>query len=306
MKRHKYTLCGVIAIVLWSTVSALMRIVTESLGPVGGAALIYSLATMMVMMVTGLPRRCDLSLRYVVIGGALFAGYEACMALSLGLADSRHQAVEMMIINYLWPVLTVLFAAQLSTKRVSLWLYPSVGIAFIGVVWSILGGQTFSLTALANNIATNPLSYSLALIGAVLWATYCVVTKQIGSGKSAVGLFFLFTAAGLWLQYALSEQPPMSITLPSIAWLVFTGIVMAAGYGLWNQALLGGNMMLLATLSYFTPIMAALFSALLLGISLSSGFWQGVGLVTLGSLLCWWMTRTPEEDKANALIEREA
>lgn len=34
--------------------------------------------------------------------------------------------------------------------------------------------------------------------------------------------------------------------------LLLTGIVMGSGYALWNVAILRGNMLLLATLSYFT------------------------------------------------------
>ncbi|MGL6054161.1 MAG: EamA family transporter, partial [Vibrio metschnikovii] len=32
-------------------------------------------------------------------------------------------------------------------------------------------------------------------------------------------------------------------------------------------------------------------SSLILGVILDTSFWQGVAMVTLGSLLCWWLTR---------------
>ncbi len=52
---------------------------------------------------------------------------------------------------------------------------------------------------------------------------------------------------------------------------------------------------LLATLSYFTPIFSALFSSLILGVTLSNSFWQGVVMVTVGSLLCWLVTKRSEK-----------
>lgn len=73
--------------------------------------------------------------------------------------------------------------------------------------------------------------------------------------------------------------------------LLLTGIVMGSGYALWNVAILRGNMLLLATLSYFTPVISTLFSSLILGVVLGLSFWQGVIMVTLGSLICWWVTR---------------
>ncbi|MFG6155569.1 EamA family transporter, partial [Vibrio parahaemolyticus] len=62
-----------------------------------------------------------------------------------------------------------------------------------------------------------------------------------------------------------------------------------------NIAIVGGNMVFLATLSYFTPIFSALFSSLILGVTLSNSFWQGVVMVTVGSLLCWLVTKEKRE-----------
>ncbi|MDI8978044.1 hypothetical protein MJN47_30105, partial [Salmonella enterica subsp. enterica serovar Lubbock] len=36
--------------------------------------------------------------------------HEICLALSLGYAATRHQAIEVGMVNYLWPSLTILFA----------------------------------------------------------------------------------------------------------------------------------------------------------------------------------------------------
>ncbi|MDW2095543.1 EamA family transporter, partial [Vibrio sp. 1866] len=47
--------------------------------------------------------------------------------------------------------------------------------------------------------------------------------------------------------------------------------------------------------SYFTPIFSALFSSLILGVTLSNSFWQGVVMVTVGSLLCWLVTKEKRE-----------
>jgi hypothetical protein len=43
---HKYTLYGIAAILLWSCLVALLRDVSELFGPIGGAALMYSVSTL--------------------------------------------------------------------------------------------------------------------------------------------------------------------------------------------------------------------------------------------------------------------
>ena len=284
---------------------ALVRMVAEHFGPVGGAASIYSVATIMLLLTSKPPRFSSLSKPYLLVGGALFASYEICLSLALGWANSRHQAVEMMVINYLWPALTILIAVLVSAKKPSAWLYPCVLLTFTGVAWSITGETKLTLPALLEHIQTNPVSYSLALIGALLWALYCNVTKLFADGKNAVSYFFALTSCGLWLQFALTEQPAINANPSSMMWLMLAGGAMAGGYALWNKALIGGNMLLLATLSYFTPILSALFSALLLGISLSLSFWQGVVMVTLGSLLCWWVTRDVKSDQHTLVTSSE-
>ncbi len=283
----------------------LTRTVAEQFSPIGGAALIYTVSSVFLMLVMGVPKFKHFSLRYILIGGALFVSYEICLALALGMANDRHQALEMAVINYLWPALTVLFAVFLSRKPVHILVYPSVALAFIGVAWSITGDNGFSITQIVANIATNPLTYSMAFGGAIIWAVYCNVTKQLANGQNAIILFFIATALALWIQYFLSNENALRFTLPATLNLMLTGVVMGSGYALWNVAILRGNMMLLATLSYFTPVISTLFSSIILGVALGLSFWQGVVMVTVGSLICWWATKerqsTAQDENANSL-----
>ncbi|KHD26436.1 aromatic amino acid exporter [Vibrio caribbeanicus] len=288
---HKFTIAGIAAILLWSSVMGVARAVTEMLGPVGGAASIYTVAALFLVAVMGVPKWRQYSLRYVLLGGGLFVAYEMCLALALAMANDRQQAIEMLVINYLWPALTVLLAVLVSGKKTNLLVYPSVALAFVGVAWSISGEQGLSLTQISANIATNPTTYAMAFIGAFLWAIYCNLTKRISNGQNAITLFFIMTAISLWIKYALSAETGMSVTLESGSLLLVAGVFMGSGYALWNYAIIGGNMVLLATLSYFTPVLSTIISSIILGIALSSSFLQGVVMVTLGSLMCWWVTR---------------
>ncbi|ENM5763598.1 aromatic amino acid DMT transporter YddG [Vibrio mimicus] len=294
---HKHTLYGIAAILLWGSLMALTRRVAEEFSPIGGAALIYTVSTLFLLFTMGVPRLKAGSARYVLIGGALFVSYEICLALALGMANDRLQAIEMSVINYLWPALTVLIAVLLSKRSVSFLVYPSVGLAFLGVAWTIVAEQGISAADLMARIATNPTVYSMAFIGAFIWAIYCNVTQRLAQGQNAIVLFFAATASVLWLQYALSDEPALSFTWSNMSTLLLTGVVMGSGYALWNVAILRGNMLLLATLSYFTPVISTLFSSLILGVVLGLSFWQGVVMVTLGSLICWWVTRQPNSEK---------
>ncbi|USD42970.1 aromatic amino acid DMT transporter YddG [Vibrio sp. SCSIO 43135] len=299
---NKNTLCGIAAIFLWSCLIGLARSVAESFGAIGGAALVYTVASLFLVLVMGKPKLSEFTPRYLLVGGALFVSYEICLALALGMANDRHQALEMAVINYLWPALTVLIAVIASKKPTHWLVYPSILLALVGVAWTITGDSGLSLEQLMNNVATNPAVYSMAFIGAFIWAIYCNVTKVLAKGQNAIVLFFIATASTLWIQYALSSEREMTFTLESTLTLLLTGIVMGSGYALWNVAILRGNMVLLATLSYFTPVFSTVFSSIILGISLSLPFWQGVAMVTIGSLICWWCTR--EKSRNSKVLEQ--
>ncbi|WP_342386944.1 aromatic amino acid DMT transporter YddG [Pseudoalteromonas viridis] len=233
-KSYQYTLAGVAAIFLWSAVMGLVRAVTEMLGPVGGAASIYTVASVFLILVMGIPRVPDYSPRYILIGGSLFVAYEICLALALAMANSRQQALEMLVINYLWPALTVLMAVIISGKKSSIWVYPGILLAFLGVAWSIAGDEGITPEQLLANIASNPTTYAMALSGAFLWAVYCVLTKRIANGQNAITLFFSLTAMSLWVKFAASDETAMVLTLESAGLLLISGMrwVVDTRYGI--------------------------------------------------------------------------
>ncbi|MDE8755752.1 aromatic amino acid DMT transporter YddG [Pectobacterium polaris] len=293
MTPQRATLTGLLAIVLWSTSVGLIRSLTESLGPIGGAAMIYSTSTLCLLAFYGLPRIKTLPRIYLFAGGAMFVCYEIFLSLSIGLASSRMQAIEIGMINYLWPSLTVFFSLFINQQKSRFLLWPGLALSLGGIVWIMKGESDWTPELLWNNILANPLAYSLAFSAALTWALYCNITKRYAQGKSGVSLFFFVSSLVLWIQYAFSAEGAISLTLPSSLQLLFMGTSTALAYSVWNIGIQHGNLTLLATASYFTPMLSTLLAALWLNITPAISFWQGVSMVTAGSLLCWYATRSP-------------
>jgi drug/metabolite transporter (DMT)-like permease len=289
------TACGLVAILLWSTAAGLIRSVSELFGPLGGAALIYTLGAVLLVLFLGRPRVRATSWFYLIVGSALFVAYELCLSLALGYASTRNQAIELGVVNYLWPCLTVLLAIVMNGQKARWLILPGTALALFGIVW-VVSGDGLALATLVANVSTNPLSYSLALGCAVTFALYCNVTRRYAGGQNLVMLFFTLAAAVLWLKYALSTEVLPAFTLNSSLQLGAAGIAMAGGYALWNLGILRGNLTLLATASYAAPVLSSAFAAVWLGAHLTAQFWQGAVLVTVGSLMCWQATRTRPSD----------
>ena len=295
MDRKRATLIGLTAIVLWSTMVGLIRGVSEGLGPVGGAAMIYTLSGLLCLLTVGFPNLKRFPPRYLIAGSVLFVSYEICLALSLGYASNRHQAIEVGMVNYLWPSLTIVFAIVFNGQKTNLWVIPGLLISLLGVAWVLGGEQGLHLDEIVSNIVSNPLSYGLAFAGAFIWAAYCTVTSKYAKGHNGITLFVLLTALALWLKYLFSDQPEMVFSLPVVIKLLMCGVALGFGYASWNIGILHGNVSVLATVSYFTPVLSSALAAVLLNAPLSFSFWQGALMVCAGSLLCWYATRNKQQ-----------
>lgn len=191
------TLIGISAVLMWSATIALYRGISEIYGPIGGAALIFSLSGALALLQAGPGVFRRQSRRYLLLGGSVFVAYEICLALAVGLAESRSQSLEVGLINYLWPCLTIALAVALGQARADLRLIPGVGLSLLGVGLASAGGSGFSLSAMAANIAQNPLPYLLGLGAALTWPVYTVLTRSLSGGRNPVALFLLATAAAL-------------------------------------------------------------------------------------------------------------
>lgn len=291
LSRNTATSLGLLAVLLWGTVVGLIRSVSESFGPVGGAALIYTAGSAFLVLLLGFPKLRTFPRSYLIIGSLLFVAYEICLSLSLGFAANRGQAIELGIVNYLWPCFTVILAMLINGQRANAWVVPGILLSLAGIVWVLGGSGGLSWERSLANVSSNPLSYGLAFSGAVIWAVYCNVTTRFADGKNGVALFFMLTALALWIKYLSGAEPALAFSWPATLELLVTGGAMAAGYALWNVGILKGNLTLLATASYFTPVFSTFFAAVWLSTRLNASFWQGVAMVTAGSLLCWAATR---------------
>lgn len=291
------TVCGLLAILLWSTASGLIRSISEVFGPLGGAALIYSLGTLLLVLLLGKPRLRAVPKVYLIWGSVLFVAYEICLSLALGFANDANQAIEVGVLNYLWPCLTVVLAIFMNGQRARWLIVPGSVLALTGIVW-VVSGDGLSVARILANVGSNPLSYGLALSCAVTFALYCNVTRRYANGQNLVVLFFFLTAVLLWIKFALSREHLPAFTLGNSVELFAAGVAMAGGYALWNLGILRGNLTLLATASYFSPVLSSAFAAVWLGAHLAPQFWQGAALVVAGSLICWQATREPKGDTA--------
>ncbi len=287
------TILGVIALLLWGSSVALQRSLGEQLGAVGAAGAVYLVAAAASTLYLAVRRDAlrgilKLPRRYLAVCGGLFFLYVPCYYLAVGTASGRQQAIEAGVINYVWTAATVALSVPILGKRAKWTLLPGVILALAGIALVMLP-EGWSMAEFRANLRGNWGPYLLALIAGLDWGLYSNLSRRWAppGAPSAVPLFLIATGlamGGLWLAF---PKPGAGLTARAAAELAFMGVgVTSLAYVFWDVAMRRGNLVLVASFAYFTPLLAAAIAALYLGVKPGAGVWAGCGLVVAGALLC--------------------
>jgi drug/metabolite transporter (DMT)-like permease len=293
------TILGLAAILLWSSTIAFSRTATEELGSLTSAALIFSLGGGLGFIYLSLsggirPRLVFFKRRYLAICGLLFVIYSAAFYLALGSAANRNQTLEIGLINYLWPMLILLFSIPILKTR-STWLtIPAALTATAGIFLATLQNQSLSLQNFTANISNHPAPYLLALLAAVSWALYSNLSRKLAGSAGGGAVPFFMLSTGLVLGLLRLIYPEHShFSLQAVLNLLYLIIGPNLGYIFWDVAMRRGDIVLVASASYFTPLLSTLVSCLYLGVVPGIQLWLGCGLIIIGALGCKFSIKNP-------------
>jgi drug/metabolite transporter (DMT)-like permease len=290
--RRASTLLGLLAIVFWGSVIAFVRSVTESLGLVNTVLYTYVAGGVLSVAFLGVRNRGfgfvrTMGWKYLLIAGGIFVVYTVCFYAAIGLAADRQQALEIGLINYLWPACILVFSVPVLKKKANLLLPLGIVTALAGL-WLVLGGRT-SPAVIVSHVAGNPLPYVLSFAGAVTWGLYSVLSSRWAKSDQSGVPFFLLAVGLIFLVVKLFHPEAPAWTLRSAAELAYLVVfVTILAYVFWDAGMQRGDLVLLASLSYFIPFISTLLSVLILGVRTSTGLWIGCGLLILGSFVCKW------------------
>ncbi|MBI4865229.1 MAG: aromatic amino acid DMT transporter YddG [Candidatus Riflebacteria bacterium] len=287
------TALGALSILIWASTIAVSRELTEQLGTLPAAAAIYVTGGVLACghLLVSPSRRSGLaSLRsaYWAGCGSLFVLYTVTFYLAIGLARGRQQVVEVGLVNYLWPSLTQVLSVPILGARPRWSLWPGIAISMAGVVLATFQGGSPGLAAVLENLRSNGLAHLLALVAAVSWGLYNTLSRRLaGEAKgNAVPVFILASGVVLvglcaWQGAAPRWKPQLVRELVYMA--VFPTFL---AYDFWDTAMRRGHLVLVASLSYLTPLLSTIISCLYLEVPLGTALWGACALVIAGAALC--------------------
>ncbi|WP_151838806.1 aromatic amino acid DMT transporter YddG [Acinetobacter radioresistens] len=294
MSKNLATLIGFSAILQWSSIVGLLKKVSANIGADLAVLFMYSLSAVLLFALFRIPNLKIIPRKYLFGATALFVVYEICFSYAIALAQNAQQAIEISLVNYLWPSMTILMLILFKELNFNKWVILGLGISLAGVFYIQTGNGAIDLAAVISHMQSNPLSYGLAFVGASLWSLYCVMTKKYSQGHNPISLFFIATSLVLWLKMLVLHPEQLThivqIDATTLMYMLMVSTVTGLGYAAWNIGINRGNITMLVTLSYFSPIFSSIMSMWILQTPLSKTFWLGAIMVTLGSFVCWIST----------------
>jgi drug/metabolite transporter (DMT)-like permease len=286
-----FTGFGFLSIVLWSSTVAFARSLSVEVGPVTAGALIYFIGGIAGVGWQTLTGRFGVVLRmnrrYLVGCGTLFGANITVFYIGLALARSSGQAIEVGLLNYSWPVLILVFSLLLLPMKARWAFIPGIAIAAVGIFFTVTQATPVTFAAFAANLAGNPWAYLGGLAAGVSWALYSVLSRKwSGDGKgNAVPLFMLVTSVVLGLSLLVFPETT-TWTHRAVLELLFMAIGPNLAYILWEMAMRKGDIVLVASASYMTPLLATLIAVSYLGVPAGWKLWAGCALIIIGAVIC--------------------
>src|ERR1700692_3709449 len=254
MTSRTATLIGLTAILMWSLLAAL-TVATGKIPAFQLAAMTFAIGALTGFMTwIGRPEAVralrQRPLAWIVgVGGVV--GYLALYFLALRFAPPA----EAGLLNYLWPLLIVLFSSLLPGER----LLPHHVIgALLGLAGTVLLFAGNRAGGFAPGQAPGLVA---AFVAAFVWAIYSVMSRKLKSVPTdAVAGFCLATALLAALVHGLVEVTVWPETL--VQWLAIAalgvGPVGAAFYA-WDIGMKRGDIRVLGAASYSTPLLSTAF-----------------------------------------------
>ncbi|MBO9411578.1 MULTISPECIES: EamA family transporter [unclassified Ruegeria] len=253
MTRTRATGIGFVAVLLWALL-ALFTVGSAPTPPLLLNALCFSIGGTLGLVWTwatgGLSQLREIPWTTYLFGTIGLFGYHALYFSALRMAP----AAEAGLIAYLWPLLIVLLSGLLPGEHLRIGHLIGACLGFAGAAVIIAGGGSSGFQA------EHLPGYALALLCALTWSGYSVLSRRLGdTPTSSVAVFCVATAIASGLLHIAVEETVWPDN--ALGW----GSVIALGLGpvglafyVWDIGVKQGDIQILGTSSYAAPLLSTL------------------------------------------------
>ncbi len=200
--------------------------------------------------------------------------------LFLYLGYSKTSGMEVLVVQYTWPILILILSIFILKERINLRKVIAISLGFIGVVLVLSKGEFQKLEL--NDISI----ISLVAAGAFCFALFSVLSKNIKRAPLAVTSIYFLSAS---IASFISMLYFSNFALPSRTELVpvlLNGILVNGfSYMFWLLALKSTEASYLAPFTFIAPVLSAVYLILFFNESFVPAYGVGLACVIAGGLV---------------------
>lgn len=243
-----------VAILCWSTVATISKILLGSFSQyqlLCVSTFFATLALFVFNLLTGKLRsvkKFSAKRISLMIGTGLFGNFLYYVFYYSG--TQLMPASTAFVVNYLWPIMSVVFACIILKEKLTVRKMAALVISFVGVI--LVSGESL-LTLDANML----LGTVFCILGAMSYGIFTAFNKKY-QFEMSVSMMFSFSASFvLSLLINLVIGTEWSINLTQLLGFAWNGaFAMAAAGVCWATALNRGNTAKISSLAYITPFLS--------------------------------------------------
>lgn len=260
---QKNYLYAAITVVLWATLATAVKLVLKDIPSFEALAVSSTFAFVFLLILNIINGSIKEMKAYrpkdhLMITGLGFLGLFMYSALYyFGIDELGSQ--EACILNYLWPMMIVIFACIILKERLTVRKVAAMIMSFAGIVVLTLGqGEGASGNRL--------LGIAACVAAAVCYGLFSVLNKKLSLSQGVAMMWFWLTTAVCSFAASLIFESPQPISGWAWTGLAWLGVVVnAVAYLLWAIALKNSeDSAKIANLAYLVPFLSIILSAIVL------------------------------------------
>lgn len=270
----KPTLVGSIAVLLWGISALWVRFITQAIGGLRAVIAFHTFAAVLslcIWLLLGKGKEIHDArhsrwfyirlLLYCINVGSFFGAFALV---------SREKIPVVILINYLWPTITllesiVIVPLPITRKR---WFWFGCSIVLISLCIELLQDTVALRGIITDSDFKDCISYALALCAALSWGTYSAVTRRWGneSGGAYVAPVFSFAAALIAaVLLTFVPQPELHVSWDVFGWVVFGAIANSVAFWCWDYGIRRGSLVVVSLIADGLPWISLLAAHFVLG-----------------------------------------
>ncbi len=192
------------------------------------------------------------------------------------LGASTMPASQAFIINYLWPIMSVVFACIILKEKMTVKKAVAIALSFVGVI-IVTGGDLLKFDV---GVIIGAL---LCMLGAVSYGLFTALNKKATYDKSLSVMLSFFATFVLTLIICIAKGSSFAFSGFEIVGFLWNGVTtMATATTLWAIALSLGNTAKISNLAYITPFLSLVWTGIFLKERINPLSVVGLSVIILG------------------------